>query len=63
MTYYEEVRASEKKILTADICGCLCEVVEIDGCILLYADGYFQGEIYEEETVDEYIAQIQSILE
>ncbi len=63
MTYYEEVRAAETEILTANICGYKCEIVEIDGAILLYADGYFEGELYEEETPEEYIEQVKTILE
>ena len=62
MTYNEKVKAQETKILTAEVDGYKCEVVEIDGAILLYADGYFMGELYEEETAADYIEQIKEIL-
>ena len=57
-----ETRAQEAKILIEKIDGYDCEVVRIDGEILLYVDGYFMGELYEEEAPEEYIEQIKSIL-
>jgi hypothetical protein len=63
MSYNECVRASERNILIADIGGYHCEVVEIDGACLLYVDGYFEGELYEEESESEYIAQVREILD
>jgi hypothetical protein len=63
MNSFEEVRANEKEILRADICGFECEIVEVDGVVLLYADGYFMGEIYAEETAEEYVEQVKAILE
>jgi hypothetical protein len=62
MTDYEKTRAAENVILTADICGSHCEVVEIDGEILLYIDGHFSGNLFEEESEDDYISQINEIL-
>jgi hypothetical protein len=58
MAYYEE-----NVILIADICGTHCEVVEIDGEILLYVDGHFHGNLFEEETADDYISQVEEILD
>ena len=63
MTDYEKTRASESTILTADICGSNCEVVEIDGEILLYVDGHFYGNLFEEETIADYVSQVKEILE
>ena len=63
MSYHETVRLSEKPILVTEVCGYRCEVVEVDGAILLYADGYFEGELYEEENAEDYISQIREILE
>lgn len=63
MSYYETVKLSEKPILVTEVCGYSCEVVAVEGTILLYADGYFEGELYEEETVEDYISQIREILE
>ena len=63
MTYNEEVRAKENVIFTLDACGTLCEVVEVDGVLLLYADGYCMGELFEEETTEGYASQIKEILE
>lgn len=54
---------AENLICKVDVCGCLCEVVEAGGDILLYVDGYLEGEIYEEETIEDYISQIREILE
>lgn len=62
MTYNERIRAQEAQILKTEIDGYSCEVVKIEGEILLYVDGYFSGELYEEETADEYIEQIKAIL-
>ena len=58
-----EVKAAETEILKVQVCGYNCEVVKVDGAVLLYADGHFEGEIYEEETAEDYIAQIKEILE
>lgn len=63
MTYYEAVKSKETSLLVTDICGYRCEVIEVDGSILLYVDGYFGGELYEEETAEDYISQIREILE
>ena len=54
---------AEKLICKADVCGFTCEVVEAGGKILLYANGYFEGELYEEETIEDYISQIRDILD
>lgn len=62
MCYNDLVRANEREVFTATIGGYHCEVVEIDGVYLLYADGYFEGEIYEEESESDYISQISDIL-
>lgn len=53
----------EKSLLDTKVCGFRCEVVEAGGAILLYVDGHFEGELYEEETVEGYISQIREILE
>lgn len=53
----------ENPILVVEICGDLCEVVEADGDILLYVNGYFEGELFEEDSDEEYISQITEILE
>lgn len=63
MSYYEEVRAAENLIFRDEICGCDCEVVEVDGEILLYAGGYFMGQLWETDSESEYIQQIKEILE
>lgn len=63
MAYYEEVRAAETEILKADLFGYLCEVVEVDGHIVLYADGYHMGELWAEENAEDYISQIKEILQ
>lgn len=63
MAYFDTVRAKENSILVTEVGGCRCEVVEVEGAILLYVDGYFEGEIYEEENDEDYISQIREILE
>ena len=63
MTYNEEVRAKETPSLIADICGSHCEVVDIDGESLLYVDGRCLGKLFEEETPEDYISQIEEIME
>jgi hypothetical protein len=52
----------EETILTRKICGCTCEVVNSCGQILLYANGYFVGELWEEDNVEGYVAQAEAIL-
>jgi hypothetical protein len=63
MEYYEAVKSKETSILVVDVGGCLCEVVEIDGALLLYVDGHFEGELWEDENAEDYISQIEDILE
>lgn len=63
MTHNEKVRSQETQILKTEVDGYACEVVKIDGVILLYADGYCMGEMYEEESAEAYIEQIREILE
>ena len=53
----------ENPILVVDVCGDLCEVVEVDGDILFYVNGYCQGKLFEGESEEEYISQITEILE
>lgn len=62
MAYYEAVKSKETSLLVTDVCGYRCEVVEVEGAILLYVDGYFEGELYEEENTEDYISQIEEIL-
>lgn len=52
----------EKIIVTGRICGCFVEIVDSLGQILLYADGYFVGELWEEENPQDYISQAEEIL-
>ena len=63
MTDYEKVRAEERPLLVVDVCGCECEIVETDDAILFYADGHFVGELFEEESAEDYISQIEEILD
>lgn len=63
MADFETVKAEETLILVTEIGGCKCEVVEIGGIILLYVDGYFEGKLYEEESAEDYISQIEEILD
>ena len=63
MAYYDEVKRKENPILVVEVCGYLCEVVEVDGAILLYVDGHFEGELFEEESDGDYISQIAEILD
>lgn len=52
----------ETVILVTEVDGYRCEVVKVEGVILLYIDGYFEGELYEEENTEDYISQIREIL-
>ena len=41
---------AESAILTADICGKNCDLVEIDGEIILYIDGHLSGNLFKEDN-------------
>lgn len=62
MAYHETVKSLEIPVLVTEINGYRCEVVEVDGVILLYVNGYFEGELYEEEDAEGYISQIEEVL-
>lgn len=61
MTY--SIKTEENPIIAENINGYFCEVVEVRGQILLYIDGYFEGQLYEEESPEEYREQIINILD
>ena len=62
MPDYETVKSKEEILLVTEIRGYRCEVVKVEDEILLYVDGYFEGELYEEETAEGYISQIKGVL-
>lgn len=57
------IKAEETAIFAETINSYFCEVVKSRGSFLLYIDGYFIGEIYEEGSPEEYRAQILEILD
>lgn len=62
MAHNETVKSKEAILLSTEIRGYRCEVVKVEDEILLYVDGYFEGELYEEENAEGYISQIEEVL-